>query len=300
MLGISCQDVLTGADKTKRLGRGEMADLDNGWTGVGEPAPQAPPWPAAPSWLPAPAGSDAGPPAGAWGSAPHYPTLPPPPPASPGGSDYPPGYPSAPFMSRPTTVCGFAVASLVLGIVWVFWVGSVLAVIFAFIALRQIRKANGALSGQGMAIAGMVLGWIGVGTLILVVLISLLGAVSVNRQLPDRAAESNLRNALTAALTAYVDSQNFSSDASSGVYASIEPSLTFTSNALTSQDIISVHSPSSDTIVLAAKSASGECFYIEDVTGAAGNDTAGFLYAKHAAPARGCDATDTVTFTSSW
>src|ERR1700676_5643313 len=42
----------------------------------------------------------------------------------------------------------------------------------------------------------------------------------------DRAAQSNLRNALTAAKTAYVDSQNYLSD-SVTAYTSIEPSLTF-------------------------------------------------------------------------
>jgi Domain of unknown function (DUF4190) len=203
-------------------------------------------------------------------------------------------------MSRPTTVCGFAVASMVLGIVWVFWLGSILAVIFAFIALHQIRKANGALTGKGMAIAGMVLGWIGVATLMLVVLVSLLGVAGVRRQVQDRAAESNLRNALTAAKTAYVDSQNYSNDARSGVYASIEPSLTFTSGASTAQGIISVNSPAADTIVLAVKSASGQCFYIEDVTGADGNDTAGTFFARQAAPRAGCAATDNVAFTASW
>ena len=33
---------------------------------------------------------------------------------------------------------GLAIASLVVGIVWIYWIGSILAVIFGHIALRQI------------------------------------------------------------------------------------------------------------------------------------------------------------------
>jgi hypothetical protein len=55
---------------------------------------------------------------------------------------------------------GFAIASLVLGILWIFWVGSVLAVIFGHISLGQIHKTGE--SGRGMAIAGLVLGYVGI------------------------------------------------------------------------------------------------------------------------------------------
>ena len=57
-----------------------------------------------------------------------------------------------------------AIASLVLGILWLWWVGSILAVIFGHIALSQIKKrpAGESDSGRGIAIAGVVLGWVGV------------------------------------------------------------------------------------------------------------------------------------------
>ena len=71
---------------------------------------------------------------------------------------------------------GMAIASMVLGIVWVYWIGSILAIIFGIIAKRQIDESNGAQTGRGMAIAGIVLGWIGVATLVgfllLVVIVS--------------------------------------------------------------------------------------------------------------------------------
>jgi hypothetical protein len=55
---------------------------------------------------------------------------------------------------------------MVLGIVWVFWLGSLLAVIFGHIALSQIKRSMGALTGRGMAIAGLVLGYVGIALLI--------------------------------------------------------------------------------------------------------------------------------------
>lgn len=64
---------------------------------------------------------------------------------------------------------GMAIASMVLGILWLYWVGSILALIFGYIALGQIKQRP--QSGQGMAIAGIVLGWIGVAALVVVLII---------------------------------------------------------------------------------------------------------------------------------
>lgn len=75
---------------------------------------------------------------------------------------YPYPYPPA----RQTN--GMAIASMVLGIVWVYWIGSILALIFGYLALAEIRRSKQA--GEGMAIAGIVLGWIGVGILVIVLL----------------------------------------------------------------------------------------------------------------------------------
>jgi hypothetical protein len=61
-----------------------------------------------------------------------------------------------------------AVASLVLGIIWIYWVGSILALIFGYIARAQIRQRGE--QGDGMAVAGIVLGWIGVGVLVVILL----------------------------------------------------------------------------------------------------------------------------------
>ncbi len=76
-----------------------------------------------------------------------------------------------------------AIASMVLGIVWIYWIGSVLALVFGYIAKRQIAERNEA--GGGMATAGIVLGWVGIGALVLVVVI----AIIVNLSEPDMSFE---------------------------------------------------------------------------------------------------------------
>jgi hypothetical protein len=89
--------------------------------------------------------------------------------APPPGYGYPP-YPPPP----PARTNGFAIASMVLGIVWIYWIGSVLALVFGYVAKRQIRERGE--QGGGMATAGIVLGWIGVGFFALFVLLGIAGA----------------------------------------------------------------------------------------------------------------------------
>jgi len=60
---------------------------------------------------------------------------------------------------------GLAIASMVLGILWVYWIGSIIAVVLGHIALAQMRRNHD--QGRGMAIAGLVLGYIGIGTLLI-------------------------------------------------------------------------------------------------------------------------------------
>ncbi|HEV3400949.1 MAG TPA: DUF4190 domain-containing protein [Acidimicrobiales bacterium] len=88
-----------------------------------------------------------------------------PPPPPPGQPQYYPGYGPPPKQGTN----GLAIASLVLGIVWIWGVTSVLAIIFGLIARRQIKERNE--SGDGMAIAGIVLGILGVvGAIALIVI----------------------------------------------------------------------------------------------------------------------------------
>jgi hypothetical protein len=98
-----------------------------------------------------------------------YPTSPQPPP--------PPAAPPYPVQQQ-ARWNGFAIASMVLGIIWVYWIGSILALVFGYIAKSQIEQSGGREQGMGMAVAGIVLGWVGVGILTLFLLLLLLGATS--------------------------------------------------------------------------------------------------------------------------
>jgi hypothetical protein len=74
---------------------------------------------------------------------------------------------------------GLAVASLVLGIVWVFWLNYILALIFGYIAKGEIDRSGGAQSGRGMAIAGIVLGYLGLIWLLITIIVAVANSNSV-------------------------------------------------------------------------------------------------------------------------
>jgi len=95
-------------------------------------------------------------PAGELSALPALPAPPKPPPLPP------------PPVARTTTVqtSGMAITSLVMGILgWTFLpvLGSILAIVFGYAARREIRQRPDQLTGDGLAIAGLVLGWIMVG-----------------------------------------------------------------------------------------------------------------------------------------
>jgi hypothetical protein len=81
-------------------------------------------------------------------------TAPPPVPTVPTGAVY-----------QPTRTNGLAIASLVLGVLFCTLVGGILSVILGNLALGQIDRSYGAQKGRGLAIAGIVLGWIGIALL---------------------------------------------------------------------------------------------------------------------------------------
>jgi hypothetical protein len=90
-----------------------------------------------------------------------YPPAPAFPGQAPGGgyqSPPVPGYwsqPPAPGFMPVTRTNGLAIASLVLGILWLFWLGSLVGLVLGLVALKQIKNRN--QGGRGIAIAGVVL-----------------------------------------------------------------------------------------------------------------------------------------------
>jgi hypothetical protein len=93
-----------------------------------------------------------------------------PPPAPYGAPQYAPAAPKT---------NGLAVASLVLGITgFLCCIPAILALVFGYISKGQIDKSNGTQGGRGMAVAGIVLGWVWVGLGILYVILVVLGTLS--------------------------------------------------------------------------------------------------------------------------
>ena len=82
----------------------------------------------------------------------------------------------APIPARRTNVA--AVVSLVFGILWLFWLGSVIAVVCGHAARKQIRRSGEA--GDGAAIAGLILGYLGLATLLPGLLALVVGTVSIS------------------------------------------------------------------------------------------------------------------------
>jgi type IV pilus assembly protein PilA len=112
----------------------------------------------------------------------------------------------------------------------------------------------------------------------------------------DRAAQSSLRNALTAAKTIYTDGQDYTQATTASVLA-VEPSLSYVASATISSDfkMVSVNNAAADTWIAAAWSKSGNCFLIKDVTGT------GTTYAKLASVAgAGCTGNASATFGPKW
>ncbi|MGW0810815.1 DUF4190 domain-containing protein [Nonomuraea sp. NPDC002799] len=91
------------------------------------------------------------------------------PPTSP---QQPLSYATRTWSPPPPRTSGLAVAALVLGILWGYGIGSLLAVIFGHVALSNIRRTYA--KGTGMAVAGLVLGYVGILGAAFVLLLSLL------------------------------------------------------------------------------------------------------------------------------
>jgi hypothetical protein len=67
----------------------------------------------------------------------------------------------------------YAITSLVLSISWIFFLGSLLGVIFGHLALRRIRESEGQETGRGTALVGLVVGYAGlIAGLFLIVLLT--------------------------------------------------------------------------------------------------------------------------------
>jgi Domain of unknown function (DUF4190) len=88
-------------------------------------------------------------------------------PGAPAGAGIPLAPPTAKARSN-----GFAIAALILGIVWLCGFGSLLAVVFGHVSLTQIARSEGWEKGRGMALAGLILGYCGLALIVFAIIAS--------------------------------------------------------------------------------------------------------------------------------
>jgi len=157
------------------------------WTGP--PKTEAAAGPDATFTVTQPPGAPATPPGWAAqpGQAPGYGAAP-----AAGGAPYPgaPPYPGGPFAGGPyggtpyvgyqtpfgappaKRTNGLAIASFICSILGIFVIPCIIGIVFGFVARSQIRQSNGAQGGEGLALAGIIIGFAWAALIILGVIVS--------------------------------------------------------------------------------------------------------------------------------
>jgi len=82
----------------------------------------------------------------------------------------------------PITTSPWSIVSLISGIssyLVLPFLGGIIALITGYVARREIKSSNGALSGSGMATAGLWLGWINIILCVLAVIFIILLVVGI-------------------------------------------------------------------------------------------------------------------------
>ena len=90
-----------------------------------------------------------------------------------------------PVPSAPAETSWKAIASLVLGLLFFVPFAFIAAIVFGHVALSEIKKSAGRLQGEGMAIAGLVLGYLGV---VFIPMVLIIAAIAIPNLLRARMA----------------------------------------------------------------------------------------------------------------
>ena len=131
--------------------------------------------------------------------------------------------PPAPFAGTPET-SGKAIVSLVCGL-FLFFPLSIVGIIFGHLSLSEIRKSAGRLKGEGIAIAGLVLGYLGIVALPFILIIAAIAIPNLLRAriaANESSAVASVRTLVTAEVT----------------YANLHPSQGYTCSL---SDLVEAH-----------------------------------------------------------
>lgn len=176
------------------------------------------------------------------------------------------GVPSQSFPGSEGT-SGKAIASLVCGILFFFLPSAIVAVVMGHLSLSDIKRSAGRLGGRGMAMAGLVLGYLGLSVLpiLIIAAIAIPNLLRARMAANEASAVGSLRT-LSAACIAY-----------SSHYQSYPPSLA----SLGPSTQPSAEAANLVTDTLASGQKTGYLFTYEAGTDANGGIT---TYAAHADP----------------
>jgi len=94
---------------------------------------------------------------------------------------------------------GKAIASLVLGFMFILFPAAILAVVFGHLSRSEIRRSAGRLKGKGLALAGLILGYFGIALIIAAIAIPNLLRVRIATR--GFSVVGSLRTINTAAIT---------------------------------------------------------------------------------------------------
>jgi len=117
---------------------------------------------------------------------------------------------AAPVYTGEAQTSGKAIASLVCGIISVFPL-FIIAVILGHISLSEIKKSAGRLKGEGLAIAGLVLGYLGVVAIPFILIIAAIAIPNLLRAkiaANEASAVGSVRNLITAEVSYQTMHQN--------------------------------------------------------------------------------------------
>ena len=140
--------------------------------------------------------------------------------------------------------------------------------------------------------------------MVVVLIIAILIAIAIptflgaRQRANNRAAQSSLRNALTAAKTLFTDNNDYTA-AGNTALAGVEPSLSFVASTAQSggPKSVSVNPASTTQWVAAVWSVSGNCYFIQDQSNGPGTQFAGTLGGTQAT----CTASNApATASTSW
>jgi type IV pilus assembly protein PilA len=92
-----------------------------------------------------------------------------------------PTSPTIPAIGEVPPTSGKAIGSLIAGIFGFIFPAAITAVILGHMSRSEIRKSNGRLKGDGMALAGLILGYVGIAAIPLILIIAALAVPNLLR-----------------------------------------------------------------------------------------------------------------------